>query len=138
MPEAPPFPFNSAGTLYMYPPTMTSVSRANRSSSFQQQQQATHENDTENSHSNLDTTMNSSSPTSKDSNDDPSLNDSTTISVENHQQGNHSCSIADAPASLVTDDDERDRSTSTASLASSKSDEQHLTTEDETQEKNSV
>ena len=25
MPEAPPFPFNSAGTLYMCPPALTSI-----------------------------------------------------------------------------------------------------------------
>ena len=36
MPEVPPFPFNSAGTLYMCPPVLPNLSRSNRISSFQQ------------------------------------------------------------------------------------------------------
>lgn len=134
MPEAPPFPFNSAGTLYMCPPTLTSVSRASRSSSFQQ---STRRN--ENDNSNLDTTINSSSTTSKDSTEN-SINETTTttISLEDNPTSNHSCSIADAPVSLVTDDDQRGRSSSTESIASGKSDEQPLTTEDEKQEPNAV
>lgn len=137
MPEAPPFPFNSAGTLYICPPTLTSVSRSNRSSSFQQ---ATRRNENENSTSNLDTTMNSSSTTtSKDSNDESSINETTTpVSIDDNQTSNYSCSIADAPVSLVTNADQRDRSSSTESVTSSKSAEQPLTTEDEKQEQNSV
>jgi hypothetical protein len=75
MPEAPPFPFNSAGTLYMYP-TMIQTN-----------------------------------------------GDLTTISNDNNQQqqqGNSSlpqpCSIADAPLTLVTSDDERQGSISTESI----------------------
>ncbi len=127
MPEAPPFPFNSAGTLYMCPPTLTSVSRSNRFPSFQQSNRR-NENGT------IDTTINSSSTPSKDSND-TSIIDSTTISIDDNQQ-NLSCSIADAPLILVRQDDERERSTSTESLTSSKYDEQQQ--QDEKQENDSV
>jgi hypothetical protein len=113
MPEAPPFPFNSAGTLYMCPPTLTSISRSNRFPSFQQ---SNRQNDN----------TNPSSTPSKDS----SLNDSTTISIDDNQ-ADLSCSIANAPLNLVTKDEERERSTSTESLTSSKY-------EDEQQENNSV
>ena len=41
------------------------------------------------------------------------------------------CSIADAPLTLVTSDDSRERSTSTESLASSKYDEQESTEEEQ-------
>jgi hypothetical protein len=80
MPEAPPFPFNSAGTLYMYSPaSLTTISNSN---GYQQDIQ---ENENE------DLIINSSSSPSKDSND------------ENHQP--RPCSIADAPLTLVTSDD---------------------------------
>ena len=136
MPEAPPFPFNSAGTLYMCPPTLTSVSRSNR---YPPVQQSYRRSENGNFNPNNDITTNSSSPPpSKDSNDN-SIIDSTTISTDDNQQ-NLSCSIVDAPLPLVTKDDERERSTSTESLASSKYDEQQqqLTTEDEKQDDNSV
>jgi len=130
MPEAPPFPFNSAGTLYMCPPTLTSVSRSNRYSSFQQSNRR-NENGY-NTNQNIDTTINSSSTPSKDS----SIIDSTTISIDDNQQ-NLSCSIANAPIRLVTND-ERDRSTSTESLTSSKYAEQQLINEDEKPDNDSV
>lgn len=72
MPEAPPFPFNPAGTSYMYP--METYSNLNQTNEF---------------------ILNSStSPPSKDSND-TSTNDST----EDQQQPT---SVADAPLILVT------------------------------------
>jgi hypothetical protein len=127
MPEAPPFPFNSAGTLYMCPPTLTSVSRTNRLSSFQQSnRRIENENNNINHHQNIDTTINSSSTLSKDSND---------TSIIDSIDDNQSCSITDAPLTLVKQDDERERSTSTESLTSSKYDEQQqqqqLTNEEE-------
>ncbi len=131
MPEAPPFPFNSAGTLYMCPPTITSLSRSTRTPSFQQ---STRRNENDNSNVNIDTTINSSSTPSKDSND-TSIIDSTTISIDDNQQ-NLSCSIADAPLILVKKDEERERSTSTESLTSSQYEEQQQ--QDEKQENNSV
>jgi len=86
MPEAPPFPFNSAGTLYMYSPA--SLPTITNSNDYQQDIQ---ENENE------DLIINSSSSSTKDSND------------ENHQQEKFSlprpCSIADAPLTLVTSDD---------------------------------
>ena len=100
MPEVPPFPFNSAGTLYMcptpstYPPMMQS-----------------------NDLGGGDLTMNSSSSPSKDSND-TSVIDSTSTSTDDKQQQQQEeeeeeeqtsspqpCSIADAPLTLVTPDD---------------------------------
>jgi hypothetical protein len=114
MPEAPPFPFNSAGTLYMYPaaslPPML--------------------------HTNGDLTINSSSSPSKDSNDTSAI-DSTATSNDDHQQQQQQqqqdsfypqpCSIADAPLTLVTSDDLRQRSLSTESI----NDEQQSTNEEE-------
>jgi hypothetical protein len=137
MPEAPPFPFNSAGTLYMCPPTLTSVPRSNRYhinglSSYQQSNRHI-----ENGNSTNDATINSSSSLSKDSND-TSIIDSTTTSIDDNQQDIHPCSIADGPLTLVTKDDERERSTSTESLTSSKYDEQQSINEEEKQENNSV
>jgi len=144
MPEAPPFPFNSAGTLYMCPPTLTSVSRSNRFSSFQQLNRRIENENNNNTNPVVDTTINSSSTPSKDSND-ASIIDSTTISIDDNQQDAslikhniRTCSIADAPLTLVTQDDERERSTSTESLTSSKYDEQQLTNEEEKQENDSV
>jgi hypothetical protein len=144
MPEAPPFPFNSAGTLYMCPPTLTSVSRSNRFSSFQQLNRRIENENNNNTNPVIDTTINSSSTPSKDSND-ASIIDSTTISIDDNQQDPslikqniRTCSIADAPLTLVTQDDERERSTSTESLTSSKYDEQQLTNEEEKQENDSV
>lgn len=154
MPEAPPFPFNSAGTLYMCPPTLTSVSRSNRyhtTNDFPQQPNRRMENGNmiiTNNNTNMDTTMNSSSSPSKDSND-TSIIDSTTTSMDDNQQTQQQdisttipeirpCSIADAPLTLVTQDDERERSTSTESLTSSKYDEQKSTNEEEKEENTSV
>jgi hypothetical protein len=149
MPEAPPFPFNSAGTLYMYPPTLTSVSRSNRYQttndfpSFQQPNRRMENGNINTNHNaNIDTTINSSSSPSKDSSD-TGIIDSTTTSIDDNQQIQQQqdislttqeirpCSIADAPLTLVIDDDERERSASTESITSSKSDEQQLTNEEE-------
>ena len=115
MPEAPPFPFNSAGTLYMYPAT-----------SLPQML-----------HTNGDLTINSSSSPSKDSNDTSAI-DSTTTSNDEHQQVQQQedssypqpCSIADAPLTLVTSDDLRQHSLSTESI----NDNQQSTTEEDTRE----
>ncbi|CAF3497381.1 unnamed protein product [Rotaria sp. Silwood1] len=157
MPEAPPFPFNSAGTLYMCPPTLTSISRSNNRyntnglSSFQQTNKyLENENIHDTNHINNDTTINSSSTLSKDSND-TSIIDSTTISIDDNQQlqaqqqdislsteGIQRCSIDDESITIVTKDNERERSTSTESLTSSKYDEQNLTNEEVKQENNSV
>ena len=129
MPEAPPFPFNSAGTLYMYPATSLQPML----------------------HTNGDLTINSSSSPSKDSNgtnpidsssspskdsNDTSAIDSTTASNDEHQQVQQQednsypqpCSIADAPLTLVTSDDLRQHSLSTESI----NDNQQSTTEEDT------
>ena len=132
MPEVPPFPFNSAGTLYMCPPVVPPLSRSSRTPSFQQ---STRRNENGNSNVNIDTTINSSSTPSKDSND-TSIIDSTTISIDDNQQ-NLSCSVADIPSNLVTKDEEREHSTSTESLTSSKFEEQQQE-QDEKQENDSV
>ncbi|CAF1153962.1 unnamed protein product [Rotaria sordida] len=124
MPEAPPFPFNSAGTLYMYPTPLPSISRSDRynTNGFQQQIQQ---------NENINTTL---SP-SKNSNDTSGVDSSTTLSNDDHQQQDSSlpqpCSIADAPVILVTSDDLRERSESTESLTSSKYDEEQSTKEEE-------
>lgn len=134
MPEAPPFPFNSAGTLYMCPPTLTFIPPSNRYSSYQQSNRRNENGN--NINSNIDTTINSSSTPSKDSNDTSIDENQQDLSLltENLQP----CSIADAPLPLVTNYNQRERSTSTESLTSSKYDEQQSTTEEEKQEKNSV
>ncbi|CAF0750284.1 unnamed protein product [Adineta steineri] len=151
MPEAPPFPFNSAGTLYMCPPTLTSVSRSNRyhTNDFSSFQQSNRRMENGNINSNNDTIINSSLSPSKDSND-TGIIDSTTTSVDDNQQIQHHqdislptqelrpCSIADAPFKLVTRDDERERSTSTESITSSRYDEEQSTNQEEKQENNSV
>lgn len=82
MPEAPPFPFNSAGTLYMYP--QGSLIHSN---GYQQ-----------NGNENL--ILNSTSSPSKDSNDTSTSNDENSLPQP--------CSIADAPLTLVTSDDLND------------------------------
>ncbi|CAF3725532.1 unnamed protein product [Adineta steineri] len=134
MPEAPPFPFNSAGTLYMYPPPITSITRINRSNT-NGSQQLTKRNE------NVDSVLDSSSPPSKDSNDTSAIDSTTTSSSSNDDNQQHDlsvsrpCSIADAPLTLVTSDDSRERSTSTESVTSSKDDEQQLTKEEEEEEK---
>ncbi len=110
MPEAPPFPFNSAGTLYMYPPaSLTAISLA---SNGHQQDDRGNENE--------DLTMNSSSSPSKDSNDTSAVESSTTSNDGNLPQEEslpRPCSIADAPLTLVTSDDLRPRSSSPESVA---------------------
>ncbi|CAF2403546.1 unnamed protein product [Rotaria sp. Silwood2] len=124
MPEAPPFPFNSAGTLYMYPTSVPSVSRSDHynGNGFQQE---TQENE------NVNTTL---SP-GKNSNDTSGVDSSTTLSNDDHQQQDlllpQPCSIADAPLILVTSDDLRERSESTESLTSSKYDEEQSAKEEE-------
>ena len=128
MPEVPPFPFNSAGTLYIYPaPLVPPVPHSDHYNinGFQEQIQRNE-------------TVNSSSSPSKDSNDTSGV-DSTTISSNDDNQQQDSllprpCSIADAPLTLVTSDDLRERSTSTESLTSSKYDEEQSKKEEETRE----
>jgi hypothetical protein len=115
MPEAPPFPFNSAGTLYIYPPALTSLSRSNG------YQQEIPRNEY----------INSSSSPSKDSNDTSGVDSTTISSNEQDTSLPRPCSIADAPLTLVTSDDLRERSTSTESLTSSKYDEQQSIKEEE-------
>ncbi|CAF2125629.1 unnamed protein product [Rotaria magnacalcarata] len=161
MPEAPPFPFNSSGTLYMCPPTFTSMSHSTRYnnnvnnnnnndlSSYQQtNRRIENGNINDINYTNVNTTINSSSSPSKDSND-TSIIDSTTTSIDDNQnlqqqdillstKGIRKCSIADAPIKLVTHDDERDRSSSTESVTSSKYNEQQSRSEEEKQENNSV
>ncbi|UJR28839.1 hypothetical protein I4U23_010063 [Adineta vaga] len=145
MPEAPPFPFNSSGTLYMCPPMISSISRSNRyhpqdNSSFQPSNRR-HENGI----TDTNTTINSSSSPSKDSND-TSIIDSTTTSVDDNQQQDlpsttdqiRLCSIADVPLTLVTKDEDRERSTSTESLTSSRYDEQQSINEEEKPDRNSI
>jgi hypothetical protein len=123
MPEAPPFPFNSAGTLYMCPPPITSIPRSTRYSSYQQFNRR-NENGI-NNHPTNETTINSSSTPSKDSND-TSIVDSSTISIDDDNEELQPCSIADAPLTLVRKDDEREHNTSTESVASSQDDEERL------------
>ena len=93
MPEAPPFPFNSAGTLYMYPTPLSHT----------------------NGYQNGEFVLNSSSsPPSKDSNDTSVIDSTTTSNDENHQQESFDpqpSSIADAPLTLVTSDDFREDNT---------------------------
>lgn len=104
MPEVPPFPFNSSGTLYMcptpsnYPPMMQSNDLGGGGAAAS---------------GGGDLTMNSSSSPSKDSND-TSVIDSTSTSTDDKQQQQEEeeqtsspqpCSIADAPLTLVTPDD---------------------------------
>lgn len=89
MPEVPPFPFNSAGTFYMYSaPTYPSMIHQTNGG---------------------DLTINSTSSPSKDSNDTSVIDSTATSTDENHQQQETSypqpCSIADAPLTLVTPDD---------------------------------
>lgn len=151
MPEPPPFPFNSAGTLYMCPPTVASISRSNRYqtnglASFQQPNRRFENGNINNNPVNIDITIDSSSTQSKESND-ASIIDSTTTSFDDNQhfqqqdisfstKERRSCSIADAPIRLTTPDNERERSTSTESLTSSKFDEQQLTNEEEEKQEN--
>ncbi|CAF0984640.1 unnamed protein product [Rotaria sp. Silwood1] len=124
MPEPPPFPFNSAGTLIMYPTSMPSTSRSERYN-IDGGQQETQQND------NVNTTL---SP-GKNSNDTSGVDSSTTLSNDDHPQQDSSlpqpCSIADAPLILVTSDDLQERSESTESLTSSKYDEEQPTKEEE-------
>ncbi|CAF5186738.1 unnamed protein product, partial [Rotaria magnacalcarata] len=126
MPEPPPFPFNSAGTLYMYPTQIPSRSRSDRynTNDFQQQIQP---------NENVD----SSSP-SNNSNDTSGVDSTTTMlsSNDEHQQQDsllpQPCSIADAPLVLVTSDELSERCIIAESLTSSKYDEEQLTKEEGT------
>jgi len=123
MPEAPPFPFNSAGTLYMYPET--SITPTSQSNDDQQDTQ-TNENDDQqdmqtNENDDLITNSSSSSSPTKDLNEDSSLPKPCSIadapltlvtSDDLHEQKSNEdhflpkpCSIADAPLTLVTSDD---------------------------------
>jgi hypothetical protein len=115
MPEAPPFPFNSAGTLYMHPAPLTSLARATRSNTNGVPSQG-RRNEPPASNS----TINSSSsppPPSKDS--DETNNTSTDEQVQGQQLNvdddeekdlspssgiPQPCSIADAPLKLVKSD----------------------------------
>jgi hypothetical protein len=119
MPEAPPFPFNSAGTLYMYP--STSLTNISPSNDYQQDLQQ---------NENEDLTINSSLSPSKDSNDTSAIDSTATSTDENHQQDlslPQPCSIADAPLILVTSDDLQQHNSSTESL----NDEEQLIKEEE-------
>lgn len=125
MPEPPPFPFNSAGTLYMYPTAIPSVSPSERYTTNGYQQ--TTQQNTENT--------NSLSSPSKSSNDTSGVDSTTILSNDDNQQQDFSlprpCSIADAPLTLVTSNDSCGRSESTESLASNKLDEEQSTKDDE-------
>jgi hypothetical protein len=145
MPEAPPFPFNSAGTLFMYP---SAPPRSTRSTSQQQQQIRRIENGNNNnlSSSSMSSSSINNNTTLSSSVTPPSKDDSDTSAIDDNQQDiqstvpNSICSIADAPLSLVTDDDKRERSTSTESIPSSKVEDQQSTKEeeDEIEEEDSV
>ncbi|CAF3400706.1 unnamed protein product [Rotaria socialis] len=125
MPEPPPFPFNSAGTLYMYPTQIPSRSRSDRynTNGFQQQIQP---------NENID----SLSP-SNNSNDTSGVDSTTTMlsSNDEHQQQDsllpQPCSITDAPLVLVSSDELSERCVSAESLTSSKYDEEQLAKEEE-------
>ena len=78
MPEAPPFPFNPDGTQYLCPVPLASVGRPTRTNTNGYQTQ-NRRNEYPNS------TINSSSPPSKDSVDTSAI-DSTTNSTEDQQQ----------------------------------------------------
>ena len=141
MPEVPPFPFNPAGTLYMCPPTLTSNLRANRYnlSTFQQSyRRFENENLVNNNntyHSMIDKTIDSLSTSSKDT----SIINSTAISSCEENQPLHrqnistmidemqTCSIANAPLTLITLDDERERSSNAENLPSNECHEEQLT-----------
>ncbi|CAF0792830.1 unnamed protein product [Adineta ricciae] len=133
MPEAPPFPFNPDGSLCMYPSaqssSMQSNTRSTRHNTNGLPPQDTRRNE------NGDLTLNSTSSPSKDSNDTSVINSTTASSNDENQQQDLSlprpCSIADAPLTLVTSDDLRERSPSTESLPSSKCDDQQSTKDDE-------
>ena len=112
MPEAPPFPFNSAGTLYMHPAPLPSLvvrparSNTNGFSSAQGRRNEPAGN----------STINSSSPPSKDSDetnntstDDPSQEQQVEEEEEEEDPSSspgkpQPCSIADAPLKLVKSD----------------------------------
>ncbi|CAF1526720.1 unnamed protein product [Adineta ricciae] len=146
MPEAPPFPFNSDGTFCICPQTLSSMSRSTRYHPQDYFSIPQLHRRQENGTSNTDTTVNSTSPPSKDSND-TSMIDSTTVSVDDNQQKDVTsttadqlrlCSIADAPLKLVTTDEDRERSTSTESMSSSRYDEQQSINEEDKSDRNSV
>ncbi len=95
MPEVPPFPFNSAGTLYMYPPTsVTTVSILNDLNNENE-----HDDNDEN-----ENVINSSVSPSKDSNDTSVIESISTTNDENLSSTKKSL-IADTPLTLVTSDD---------------------------------
>ena len=113
MPEAPPFPFNSAGTLYMQPSQLPSLARPTRSST-----NGIHPSQSRRSDPAGNSTINSSSP--PPSKDSDSTNTSTDEPSQEQQQPDEEdssasldkpqpCSIADAPLILVNSDGQRDR-----------------------------
>lgn len=107
MPEAPPFPFNSAGTLYMCPPAIPPLLRSNRYSNtglpaFVQHANRRQDNGNSASQTNGNAVIicPSSSP-SKDSNDSSTNESATTASNEDHQEADQSQSIAEEGSSCV-------------------------------------
>jgi hypothetical protein len=102
MPEAPPFPFNSAGTLYMCPTPLTTLPRSSRANANMVPQQVRRTD-------NPSSTLNSSTSPSKDSdvidstitsNDEPSTDDLPSTFEEVQSSSN-----TDAPIHLVTPND---------------------------------
>jgi hypothetical protein len=138
MPEAPPFPFNSSGTLYLSSAPLARTMRSN----MHGMQPQTRRHDYTNS------TINSSSPPSKDSDDTSAIDSTTTSSNDDQQQASHQddsllpsteiqpCSIADAPLTLVMTADLLQSSPNGASSPSKTSDEQQSTNKKAEEENN--
>ena len=108
MPEAPPFPFNSAGTLYMCPPAIPPLLRSNRYSNtslpaFVQQSHRRIDNGNSASRTNGNAAIYSSSSPSKDSNDSSTNESATTTSNEDHQEAVKSQTTAEGPSRANTD-----------------------------------
>ena len=114
MPEVPPFPFNSAGTVYMYPTSIPIHSHPTRSSSYSHSMNNRRvDNDNGTNQVNGETTMNSNSSPSKDSND-TSITDSTSNEDDHLHQtissnGNGSKSLFNKKEEEEEDDDGDDK-----------------------------
>lgn len=120
MPEAPPFPFNSAGTFYMYQTPYTPPAHLTRSTSNALQGQTRR-------HENSNSTKNSFSPSDKHANGTNPI-EATVMSADGQvQDASVGSTSHEPPSALVISDNSRERSTSTESLPSNKGDEQNST-----------
>lgn len=125
MPEAPPFPFNSAGTFYMYQTPYAPLAHSTRpTTNALQGHTRRHENPTP--------TKNSFSPSNKHANETNPI-ESPPAPADGQQEDVSVASTVDQPSSvLVISDEARERSTSTESLPSNQGDEQTSTKAEDT------